>query len=63
MVVAGVVISIWVPEAKWLSAAVGSGLAYAALTNSCMMGALLAKLPYNRGSRADVDRAVRALAA
>lgn len=62
MVVAGVVVSSWVPEAKWLSAAVGGGLAFAAVTNSCMMGNLLARLPYNRGSRAGVERAVRALA-
>lgn len=61
MVVAGVVTSVWLPEAKWLSAAVGGGLAFAAVTNSCMMGNLLARLPYNRGSRADVEQAVRTL--
>ena len=62
MVVAGVVASRRVPEAKWLSAAVGGGLAFAAVTDSCLMGNLLARLPYNRGSRADVGRAVQALA-
>lgn len=61
MVMAGVLASTWVPSAKWLSAAVGGGLTFAALSNSCMMGNLLAKLPYNRGSRADVERAVRTL--
>lgn len=62
MVVAGVITSTWLPQAKWLSAAVGGGLAFAAVTNSCMMGNLLARLPYNRGSRGDVARAVQALA-
>lgn len=61
LVVAGVLSSVWVPGAEWISAAVGGGLAFAAVTNSCMMGNLLARLPYNRGSRADVERAVRAL--
>lgn len=31
-----------------LSGAVGFGLLFAALTNSCMMGMVLAKLPYNK---------------
>lgn len=47
---------------KWLSAAVGGGLAFAALSNTCTMGNVLVKLPCNRGSRADVDRAVERLA-
>ncbi|MFH9347640.1 rhodanese-like domain-containing protein [Kitasatospora sp. NPDC017646] len=34
--------------ARWVSAAVGGGLAFSALTDSCAMGALLAELPYNR---------------
>jgi Protein of unknown function (DUF2892) len=48
--------------AKWIAAFVGAGLAVAALTNTCAMGMLLAKLPYNRGPRTDLDAIVAALA-
>lgn len=41
--------SIAVPKVKWLAAVMGGGLAAAALTNTCAMGILLARLPYNRG--------------
>ncbi|GAB1692815.1 rhodanese-like domain-containing protein [Krasilnikovia sp. M28-CT-15] len=47
--------------AKWIAALVGGGLAVAALTNTCAMGMLLAKLPYNRGPRTDLDRVIAAL--
>ena len=40
------------PKAKWLSGAVGGGLAVAALTDTCAMGMALAKMPWNkRGAR------------
>ncbi|WP_030914220.1 rhodanese-like domain-containing protein [Streptosporangium amethystogenes] len=39
------------PPARWLAAAIGGGLTFAALSNTCAMGMLLAKLPYNRGPR------------
>lgn len=45
--------SLLVPGLQWLAAAIGAGLSIAALTNTCAMGALLAKLPYNRGPRQD----------
>ncbi len=61
LVMAGVLTSTRVPRAKWLSAAVGGGLTFAAVSNTCMMGNVLSKLPYNRGSRADVERAVETL--
>lgn len=61
LVMTGVLASVFLPGAQWLSFAVGAGLTFAAVSNTCMMGNLLAKLPYNRGSRADVDRAVEAL--
>ena len=38
---------IW-PPARFLAGAVGLGLVFAAVTNTCTMGALLARLPYNR---------------
>lgn len=63
LVMAGVLGSTLVPRMKWLSAAVGGGLTFAAVSNSCLMGNVLSKLPYNRGSQADVERAVETLAA
>lgn len=63
LVMAGVLGSTVVPRMKWLAAAVGGGLTFAAVSNTCMMGNVLAKLPYNRGSQADVERAVTSLAA
>lgn len=63
LVLAGVLGSALVPRLKWLSAAVGGGLSLAAVSNSCMMGNVLSKLPYNRGSQADVEQAVKTLAA
>ena len=47
--------------AKWIAAFIGAGLTVAALTNTCAMGMLLAKLPYNRGPRTDLDAIVAAL--
>jgi rhodanese-related sulfurtransferase len=35
-----------------------AGLTYAALANTCAMGAMLARLPYNRGAGCDVDAAI-----
>ena len=44
-----------------LPAFVGSGLVFAGVTDTCAMGMLLAKLPYNRPASCDVDAMVRAL--
>jgi hypothetical protein len=38
---------------------VGAGLTFAALTNTCAMGMMLAKLPYNRGASCDLNLVVR----
>ena len=48
--------------AKWIAAFIGAGLIVAALTNTCAMGMLLAKLPYNRGPHTDLGLIVAALA-
>jgi len=55
LVLAGVLASVLVPSMKWLSAAIGGGLAVAALTDSCVMGLLLSKLPYNRDASCDLQ--------
>lgn len=49
------------PKMKWLAGAIGGGLLFAALSNTCAMGNLLSRLPYNRGARCDVDAVVRDL--
>lgn len=40
---------------------IGSGLVFAGVTDTCAMGMLLARLPYNRPAACDVDAMVRAL--
>ena len=45
-----------------IPAFVGSGLVFAGVTDTCAMGMLLAKLPYNRPASCDVPAMVRALA-
>jgi rhodanese-related sulfurtransferase len=55
LVLAGVLASVLVPTMKWFSAAIGGGLVVAALTNSCIMGLLLSKLPYNRDASCDLQ--------
>ncbi|MFB7105945.1 rhodanese-like domain-containing protein [Streptomyces hydrogenans] len=47
-------VGIAVPGAHLVGTAIGAGLTYAALSNSCAMGVLLSKLPYNRGPRTDI---------
>lgn len=44
--------SIAAPKLKWVAAGIGAGLATAAVTNTCTMGMLLAKLPYNQSCKA-----------
>jgi rhodanese-related sulfurtransferase len=61
IVLTGVLGSVAVPKLKWLSAAIGAGLATAAITNTCAMGMLLAKLPYNRGPGCDAESIVKQL--
>jgi len=49
LVVLGVILSITLnPAFIYLSAFVGAGLAFAGITNTCMMGLMLAKMPWNR---------------
>ena len=45
-----------------LPAFVGSGLVFAGVTDTCAMGMLIARLPYNRPASGDVPATVRALA-
>lgn len=61
IVLVSVLASIFVPGLKWLAAFIGAGLTFAALTNTCAMGMLLAKLPYNRGPACDAQTIVAQL--
>jgi hypothetical protein len=38
------------PKARLLAGGIGAGLTISALTDTCTMGRLLAKLPYNQGA-------------
>ncbi|MFV0459342.1 MAG: rhodanese-like domain-containing protein [Actinomycetales bacterium] len=62
LVASGVLASVAVPRAKWLAGAIGAGLMTAALTDSCLMGSLLSKLPYNRDVEPDLSRVLDTLA-
>jgi rhodanese-related sulfurtransferase len=63
IVLLSVVASIPFPWAKWIAAAIGAGLTFAALTNSCAMGMLLSKLPYNRQDAPSIENVLKQLSA
>ncbi|MFD9245748.1 rhodanese-like domain-containing protein [Streptomyces sp. NPDC059556] len=54
-------VGVLVPGVHLIGTAIGAGLTYAALSNSCMMGVLLSRLPYNRGPRPDVRSVIAEL--
>ncbi|MDG9676028.1 rhodanese-like domain-containing protein [Micromonospora sp. DH14] len=55
IVLVSILASVFVPQLKWVAGAIGAGLTVAAVTNTCAMGMLLGKLPYNRGASRDLD--------
>jgi rhodanese-related sulfurtransferase len=62
IVLSSVLGSALVPRLKWLAAAIGGGLTYAAVSNTCAMGTALSKLPYNRGASTDTETVLSQLA-
>lgn len=60
VVAASVLGSTLQPRLKWIGAAIGAGLAVAAISDTCVLGMALAKMPWNR-SAADVDAVLPAL--
>jgi rhodanese-related sulfurtransferase len=62
LVVLGVAAGTVYQPVTWLSALVGGGLVFSALTNTCGMAAVLAMLPHNRPRSADLDATLTALA-
>lgn len=61
-VVAGIVAGTRLPATRAVSAAVGAGLTLSAVTNTCGMASVLAKLPYNRGASCDLRAVLDQLA-
>lgn len=61
IVLSSIVGSIALPRLKWLAAAIGGGLTFAAVTDTCAMATALAKLPYNRGAGSDVGTIISTL--
>lgn len=57
IVLASIVADLWLPGVRFVGAFVGAGLVFASVTDTCAMGMLLARLPYNRG-RADAAAAM-----
>lgn len=62
LVLAGVVLGRRLPKARLLSAGVAGGLVFSALTNTCGMARVLAKLPHNRPRADDLRSTLAALA-
>ncbi len=59
---AGAILALTInPLFATVPAVVGSGLVFAGITDTCMLGMLLARLPHNRAPACDVSAMVRAL--
>ncbi|MEU1086250.1 rhodanese-like domain-containing protein [Streptomyces sp. NPDC005576] len=63
LVVAGILAGRRLPAARWLSAGIGAGLVFSAVSNTCGMAAVLARLPHNRAPQTapDLDETLEAL--
>lgn len=61
VVLSSVLGSVAVPRLKWVAAAIGGGLTFAALSDTCAMASALSKLPYNRGATSDVNKVLSQL--
>lgn len=55
IVASSIIVSVAWPPARYLAGAIGAGLTFAALTDTCAMGMALAKLPYNTRQRGGCD--------
>ncbi|MFD2077581.1 Rhodanese-related sulfurtransferase [Actinopolymorpha cephalotaxi] len=55
LVLVGTLTSLVVPWMLAVAVFVGAGLTFAGLTDNCMMGRLLARLPYNRGEEPSAE--------
>jgi len=48
IVATSIIVSTWKPKARFVAGGIGAGLTFAALSNTCAMGAALGRLPFNR---------------
>ncbi|MEU4686553.1 rhodanese-like domain-containing protein [Streptomyces xinghaiensis] len=55
LVLLGLVLGLFFPMARWISAFIAGGLVFSALTNTCGMAVMLGKLPYNKRPRGGAD--------
>ncbi|WP_329564968.1 rhodanese-like domain-containing protein [Streptomyces sp. NBC_01361] len=55
LVLAGFLAGLAWPPAHWLSGAIGAGLVFSGVTNTCGMAAALARLPHNRAPKSSVS--------
>lgn len=58
IVLGSVLTSTIAPKAKWVAGFIGGGLTFAALTNTCAMGMMLSKMPYNQQRDFDPEAAI-----
>jgi rhodanese-related sulfurtransferase len=61
LVLTGLALGLLHPAFQLVSAGIAGGLVFSALTNTCGMAAVLAKLPHNRPRGADLDATLAAL--
>lgn len=62
IVAASILGSTAAPHLKWIAGAIGSGLTFAAVSNTCAMGMALSKMPWNRGvEEPDISEVLGAL--
>lgn len=55
IVAASILVSTVRPEARYVAGAIGGGLLVAALTDTCAMGTLLSRMPWNRAASGSCD--------
>ena len=48
LVLVGAIGSLWFSPLIWLSAFIGAGLVFAGVTDTCGMGLILARMPWNQ---------------
>jgi hypothetical protein len=65
MVAAATLASVWWTPARFIAGALGLGLVVAAVTDTCAMGSVLARLPFNRrrGDQCDLPSLVATITA
>ncbi|MGW0584696.1 rhodanese-like domain-containing protein [Streptomyces sp. NPDC002920] len=61
LVLTGLSVGLRWPAARWLSAGVAGGLVYSALSNTCALARILAKLPHNQPRATDLDATLASL--